>query len=93
VVSLLRFPNLKQKNIVKSWPQLKRLQDRYNFPKGRMIGPNTRAWTDQEIDEWVASCPVEGPPPRGAAKAKAEAKRADTADDTEQLEDEDARPP
>jgi hypothetical protein len=71
VVRLHRFPDLKQRNIVKSWTQLKRLQQHFNFPKGRMVGPNTRAWTEQEIDEWVASRPVDGPPTRGAAKAKA----------------------
>jgi predicted DNA-binding transcriptional regulator AlpA len=95
MVRLLRFPDLKKHNVVRSWPQLKRLQEKHGFPKGRMIGPNTRAWTDEEIDEWVATRPVDGPAPRGAAKAKAEARRADTTDNTEQLdaEEEDARPP
>jgi predicted DNA-binding transcriptional regulator AlpA len=93
MVRLLRFPDLQKRNIVKSWPQLKRLQERHGFPRGRMIGPNTRAFTEEEIDEWVATRPVDGPAPRGAAKAKAKARRADTTDDTKQLDEEDARPP
>jgi hypothetical protein len=94
LVSLLRFLDLQQRNIVKSWPQLKRLQENYGFPKGRMIGANTRAWTHQEIDEWVATRPVDGPAPRGAAKARAKARRAEATNDTEQLDaEEDARPP
>jgi hypothetical protein len=78
--SWLRFSDLKARGIVKSWTQLKRLIELYGFPAGRMVSPNIRAWTDEEIDEYVESCPVEGPPPRGAAKQKHERKRkADTA--------------
>jgi predicted DNA-binding transcriptional regulator AlpA len=66
----LRFPDLKARNIVKSWAQLRRLTEKYEFPRGRMLSPNVRAWTDDEIDEWLESRPVEGPPPRGAAKVR-----------------------
>jgi hypothetical protein len=49
-----------------------------------MIGPNTRAWTEEEIDAWYRSRPVEGPEPRGAAKAKRDRARkaADSATTT-----------
>jgi hypothetical protein len=78
----LRFSHLQKRNLVQSWTQLERLQKLYGFPKGRMISPNIRVWTEEEIDEYVESCPVEGPPPRGAAKQKHERKRKAAADCT-----------
>jgi hypothetical protein len=76
----LRFSHLQKRNLVQSWTQLERLQKLYGFPKGRMVSPNIRVWTEEEIDEYIASCPVEGPPPRGAAKQKHERRlKADTA--------------
>ncbi len=68
---LLRFRDLKERGIVNSWPQLRRLIDLHGFPRGRLLSPNTRAWTGAEIDAWIASRPVDGCGPlRGAAKAK-----------------------
>jgi predicted DNA-binding transcriptional regulator AlpA len=69
-LSFLRFKDLQARNIVKSWPQLKRLIEKYSFPKGRMISPNIRVWTETEIQDYVESCPIEGPPPRGVAKKR-----------------------
>jgi len=71
----LRFGDLKARNIVKSWAQLKNLTELYGFPPGRMVSPNTRAWTEEEIDAFYASRPVEGPLLRGAAKIKHERRR------------------
>jgi hypothetical protein len=74
---LLRFRDLKERGIVHSWPQLKRLQAVHGFPLGRMLSQNIRAWTESEIDEWIASRPIENSGPlRGASKAK-KAKRAE----------------
>jgi predicted DNA-binding transcriptional regulator AlpA len=69
-LSLLRFRDLKERGIVNSWPQLKRLIEFHDFPPGRLLSPNVRAWTDNEIDGWIGSRPVDGTPLRGAAKAK-----------------------
>lgn len=66
----LRFSDLQARNIVKSWPQLKRLTDKYGFPKGRMISPNVRAWTENEVDGWIESRPTAGPAPKGVAKSR-----------------------
>ena len=71
----LRFPDLRARNVVKSWTQLKRLIEEYGFPPGRMLSPNVRAWTEEEIDAYCASCPVEGPEPRGAAKRNRDRRR------------------
>jgi predicted DNA-binding transcriptional regulator AlpA len=83
-IKLLRFRDLLERGIVKSWAQLRHLQER-GFPVGRMISPNCRCWTEAEIDSWHQTCPIAGPAPRGAAKArrgrprKAVAKSAATA--------------
>jgi hypothetical protein len=65
---VVRFCNLKERGIVDSRAQLDNLVEKYDFPPGRMISPNARAWTEDEIDLWFASRPTDSPPPRGAAK-------------------------
>jgi predicted DNA-binding transcriptional regulator AlpA len=70
MTKLLRFRHLKERGVVDSWPQLKRLQQFYGFPQGRMLSPNVRTWTEDEIDTWIGSRPTAGPAPRGAAKAR-----------------------
>lgn len=69
MIKLVRFRDLKERGIANSWAQLRNLQTDHGFPLGRMLGPNTRVWTEEEIDDWIAARPVAGPPPRGAAKA------------------------
>jgi Prophage CP4-57 regulatory protein (AlpA) len=76
MITLLRFRDLKDRGIVSNWVSLKRRIERDGFPPGRMIGENTRAWLESEIDAWIASRPIEGPEPRGAAKAKHLARKA-----------------
>ena len=65
---LLRFRDLKARGIIASWPMLKLRVARDGFPPGRLIGPTARAWTEAEVDAWIASRPVTGPAPRGFAK-------------------------
>jgi len=76
---LVRFPDLKARGIINSWPMLKRRIQRDGFPPGRMIGPNSRAWTESEIEQWLDSRPLAGPAPRGAAKAKHEQRKEQAA--------------
>ena len=76
MIMLLRFRDLKDRGIVANWPSLKRRIEKDGFPPGRMIGENTRAWLESEIDAWIASRPIEGPEPRGAAKTKHQARKA-----------------
>ena len=77
----LRFRDLQKRGIANSWAQLKNLIDKQGFPPGRMLGPNTRAWEEEsEIEPWEAGRPVDGPPPRGAAKAgRGRPRKAETA--------------
>ena len=51
---LLRFPDLVDRGIVNSRMTLKRLIDNQGFPTGRLITPNSRAWTEEEVNAWVA---------------------------------------
>jgi len=55
---LLRFPDLKERQIVSSWPQLRRMVRDYGFPAGILLGPNSRAWREEDIEEWLASRPT-----------------------------------
>jgi predicted DNA-binding transcriptional regulator AlpA len=50
---LLRFPDLKARRIVNNWPTLIRWIKEQGFPAGIMLGPNTRAWFEQEVDDWL----------------------------------------
>jgi predicted DNA-binding transcriptional regulator AlpA len=52
---LLRFDDLKSRNIVKNWPTLLRWIEREGFPAGMSLGPNSRAWRETDIDAWLAS--------------------------------------
>lgn len=76
----LRFRDLQARGIVDSWAQLGNLIKRHNFPRGVMLSENVRVWDQEdEIEPWLESRPVAGPEPRGAAKRKAEARKAASA--------------
>jgi prophage regulatory protein len=57
-MKLLRYPDLVAKGIVNSRMTLKRLIDAQGFPPGRLITPNARAWTEEEVDAWIANRPI-----------------------------------
>jgi predicted DNA-binding transcriptional regulator AlpA len=52
---LLRFADLKKRNIVTNRPTLHRWIEREGFPPGMMLGENTRAWREADIEAWLAS--------------------------------------
>lgn len=56
--NLIRFADLKQRGIVHNWPTLRLWIDREGFPPGRRLGPNTRVWTETEIEDWIAKRPL-----------------------------------
>jgi hypothetical protein len=45
----VRFKDLNEMGIVNNWTTLRRWIKAGAFPPGRMIGPNSRAWTKDEI--------------------------------------------
>jgi predicted DNA-binding transcriptional regulator AlpA len=56
---LLCFKDLRRLGVVSSWAQLKSMQKKYSFPAGLLLGANSRAWRASEVEQWLASCPVE----------------------------------
>jgi predicted DNA-binding transcriptional regulator AlpA len=55
---MLRFNDLKAKQVVNNWPTLLNWIKHEGFPPGRKIGPNTRAWTEDEVNAWLATRPL-----------------------------------
>ncbi len=45
----VRFKDLSEMGLVNNWTTLRRWIKAGHFPPGRMIGPNSRAWTEDEI--------------------------------------------
>jgi|AmaraimetFIIA100_FD_contig_51_6256073_length_1257_multi_5_in_0_out_0_2 predicted DNA-binding transcriptional regulator AlpA len=70
MIRLLRFKDLQARGIINNWPMLKRRIERDNFPCGVMVGPNQRAWIEEEVDAWIKSRPAVGPGPKGVAKSR-----------------------
>jgi predicted DNA-binding transcriptional regulator AlpA len=54
---LLRFADLRARGIVKNWMTLRRWIEREGFPPGVKLGPNSRAWWEQDVMAWLASRP------------------------------------
>ena len=53
----LRFADLKARGIVGNWATLKRRIEQDGFPPGIKLGGNTRAWPEDEIEQWLANRP------------------------------------
>jgi hypothetical protein len=51
---LLRFKDLKRVGI-NNWVTLRRRVEKDGFPPGRLLGPQTRMWTLQEVTDWFNS--------------------------------------
>src|SRR5262249_52782168 len=74
----LRFSDLVARGIVNNRVTLSNWIATCGFPPGRLIGPNTRAWTDSEVAEWLTSRPSENATPkRGAVRKNLEAHHAE----------------
>lgn len=55
---MLRFIDLKERRIAKSWSQVSRLVQKQGMPAGVMISEGVRAWAEDEIEQWLASLPA-----------------------------------
>jgi hypothetical protein len=66
--TLLRFADLKARGVVSNWVTLARWIEREGFPPGKRLGPNTRAWRDDEIEAWLETRPAAAV--NGTAEAK-----------------------
>jgi predicted DNA-binding transcriptional regulator AlpA len=70
--TFIRFNDLKARGIAKSWAQLGHLQKHHGFPAGRLLSPQIRAWTEEEVADWLATRPTDKAPLRGAARVVTE---------------------
>ena len=86
----LRFADLVERRIVNNRTTLNRWIEDYGFPPGRLLGPNTRAWTTDEVDVWLEERPAQRDAERVAAEVKdREAEEARATKDSDEDEDED----
>ena len=49
----LRFADLVERQIVGNRTTLGRWIRDYGFPPGILLGPNTRAWPDDQVEAWI----------------------------------------
>jgi predicted DNA-binding transcriptional regulator AlpA len=54
----VRFRHIRAAGIADSYTALDRLVRDHGFPVGRLISPNVRAWTVEEIEGWLATRPT-----------------------------------
>lgn len=50
----LRFKDLVERGIVKNRVTLGRWIRLHGFPPGVLLGPNSRAWREDEVEAWLA---------------------------------------
>jgi hypothetical protein len=58
----LRFHDLRAAGIVTNRMTLGRWIASQGFPRGVMLGLNTRAWPADEVEAWLANRPLHQPP-------------------------------
>jgi Prophage CP4-57 regulatory protein (AlpA) len=64
IAKFLGYIDLVEAGIINNRVTLNRLIKTQQFPPGRLLGPNTRAWEEKEIELWLASRPVKQAVPR-----------------------------
>jgi hypothetical protein len=55
---LLRYLNLVERGIVNNRTSLRNLIEEGGFSEGFLLGPNSRAWWEDEVEEWLANRPT-----------------------------------
>jgi predicted DNA-binding transcriptional regulator AlpA len=50
---LLRYQDLVERGIITNRMTLKRWIDGQGFPPGFKLGPNSRAWAEEEVEAWL----------------------------------------
>ena len=66
MTTYLRFDDLRDRRIVRNRTTLYRWIKERGFPVGILLGPNTRAWDEDEIDAWLAVRTAESEPMEAA---------------------------
>jgi len=53
VPQVIRYSDLKARGVIKNRATLSRWIKRYGFPPGFLIGLNSRAWYQHEVEDWL----------------------------------------
>ena len=56
-IRYLRFEDLRDAGIVRNRPTLYRWMNELGFPRGILLGPNSRAWPEEEVLRWLSTRP------------------------------------
>ena len=59
---LLRYRDLEARGVVSNRVTLANWISTQGFPPGQRVGPNTRLWAEQAVNDWIAGRPVEPKP-------------------------------
>jgi predicted DNA-binding transcriptional regulator AlpA len=52
--SILRYDDLKRSGVVNNRATLYRWIKHHGFPPGVLIGPNSRAWAEKDVLDWLS---------------------------------------
>ena len=68
----LRYRDLLEAGVVTNRVTLKNWIRAEGFPPGQMTGPNSRTWSEAEVERWLASRPTgaKSPPPLKPGKRR-----------------------
>jgi predicted DNA-binding transcriptional regulator AlpA len=55
----LRYPDLVEAGIVRNRVTLSNWIHHQGFPEGQLTGPNTRSWSQAEVEAWLQSRPTD----------------------------------
>jgi predicted DNA-binding transcriptional regulator AlpA len=61
-IQYLRYEDLQARKIVRNRVTLWRWIQREGFPAGILLGPHTRVWEPQTVEDWLGSRPAAGNP-------------------------------
>lgn len=59
-MKLLSYDDLRAKGILFSKTHIWRLMKDGKFPRAKKIGERRRAWSEPEVDDWIAGRPTNG---------------------------------
>ena len=84
----LRYADLVERQIVNNRTTLQRWTHNYGFPVGVLLGPNSRAWPENQVDAWLAARAAARQAPVERDDVDADGNDAEGEDDDAEDEDE-----
>jgi len=65
----LRYRDLKERGVINNRPTLNNWIKKLGFPPGQLTGPNSRTWSEDEVEAWLDSRPT-APKPAPIVKGR-----------------------